>query len=377
MPSQPTHHGGGALTLQIVRPSTCWFIPAAALLLLGCGRLSGAPQRISQDRDLKNLDLSGWNCLTAGTGRSPDQIARNSAKNRAPIDLAGRNIPTLDLPAFLKHVAEFDAQTKNSRRKDLTPAQREKLGSLEEQIVALTGYLVLFYAGPAESTNCNSVDFHDWHLEIFQKPADHPPRPGDPTPIICEITPRTQNALYQEGIRLRELGGFFRTPELVYESTGHPARKVRVTGYLMWDDEHNKVDDVGTTIRSIGANKYHNPWRATAWEIHPVIKIEPLEDDDPRLRETPTPTQPAPSPRVDVTPIATESAAAPSAKPTETPAPPEFAVLTQSVKIKIPYGETVLPRGLKLQVKSHNAQTVTVDYMGSPYVIPISSTDLR
>jgi hypothetical protein len=55
-----------------------------------------------------------------------------------------------------------------------------------------------------------------------------------------------------------------------------------VTGYLLWDDEHNGVADVGTTIRTIGANKYHHPWRSTPWEIHPVLKIEALDAENHR-----------------------------------------------------------------------------------------------
>jgi hypothetical protein len=51
-----------------------------------------------------------------------------------------------------------------------------------------------------------------------------------------------------------------------------------------------------------------------------------------------------------------------------TPAP--FAVLKQAVKIKIKYGETVLPTGMKLQVVSSDAATVRVDFMGEIQTIP-------
>ena len=58
------------------------------------------------------------------------------------------------------------------------------------------------------------------------------------------------------------------------------------------------------------------------------------------------------------------------------PAAPQFVTLTQPVKIRIPYGETILPRGLKLTVVTRDAQTVTVNYLDSTYTIPIASTDL-
>lgn len=59
------------------------------------------------------------------------------------------------------------------------------------------------------------------------------------------------------------------------------------------------------------------------------------------------------------------------------PPVPQFVTLLQPVKIKIAYGETVLPRGLKLPVLSRNGQTVTVKYLDETPTIPITSTDLR
>jgi hypothetical protein len=269
----------------------------------------------------------------------------------------------------LHHVAEFDALTQGKRRKDLSAEQKRRLEILEVPLVSLTGYLVLAYAGPTETTNCGSVDFHDWHLEVFDQPADHPPQPGDPTPIICEITPRTQNAIYRDGIRVQELAAFFRHPDATYESTGHKAQKVRLTGYLLWDDEHNdNTKDVGTTIRSIARNRYHNPWRATAWEIHPVLKIE-------RADGTPPPAQ---TPRS----VAPETARLPSPSPQlptvpGTTAPQQYVTILRAVKIKIPYGETILQRGMRLQIVSRDANTVTIRYLEGTYAIPIASTDLR
>jgi hypothetical protein len=328
-----------------------------SVALVALARANGAEQ-ISDDRELKEIDLTSWSCVNRaeGSSRSPDSAERNRLKNRFAADLSKLAVTPFDMNSLLKHVADFDAETKSKKRKDLSPDQKRRLEIMEAPLVSLTGYLVLAYPGPGESTNCGSVDFHDWHLEMFDQPSDHPPQPGDPTPIIVEITPRTQNAIYRDGVRVQELAAFFRRNDITYESTGHPAQKVRVTGYLLWDDEHNDATkDVGATIRSIARNLYHNPWRATAWEIHPVIKIERAEA---------AAHLPSPSPQ-----------AIPSAPAASTPQ--QYVTILRAVKIKIPYGETVLQRGMRLQIVSRDATTVTVRYLDSTYPIPIASTDLR
>src|SRR5207248_4975874 len=49
---------------------------------------------------------------------------------------------------------------------------------------------------------------------------------------------------------------------------------------------------------------------------------------------------------------------------------PRFVVLTQPVKVKIAYGETVLPAGMKLPVVSSDATSIRVKYMGESQTIP-------
>jgi hypothetical protein len=341
----------------------------AVISLAGLAGVNPAPQ-VSEDRELKELDLTAWNCAkrAEGSGRSPETVERNRLKSRWAVDLSGLAVKSFDSAGLLKHVADFDAHTKGKRRKDLSSDEKRRLEILEAPIVSLTGYLVLAYAGPPETTNCSSVDFHDWHLEIFEEPADHPPQPGDPTPIICEITPRTQNAIFHDGIRIQELAAFFRQPDVTYESTGHKAQNVRVTGYLLWDDEHNDTKDVGATIHSIARNRYHNPWRATAWEIHPVIKIERFDGSMPQAE--------SPASRASES-MPVQSASPKVISPAPAATPQRYVTILRSVKIKISYGETVLPRGMRLPIISRDEQTVTVEYMGRTYVIPSASTDLR
>jgi hypothetical protein len=236
----------------------------------------GVFSQTAQLPELRDLDLAGWNCSLEGAAKVQDGKERNQQKNRAPVDLAGKN-PSLDTPAFLARAMEYDHQIEKKHRRDMNPEQKAKVTELEKQIVSVTGWLVLAYQGVPETTNCKSQDFLDWHLELSPEPADHPAQVGDPTPIICEITPRTQASVYRSGVRIQKLAAFLRLPDLSFVATGSKAHKIRVTGFLMWDDEHNKPDgDIGTSIGWFGSEGYHHPWRSTAWEIHPVLKIEDL-----------------------------------------------------------------------------------------------------
>ena len=61
------------------------------------------------------------------------------------------------------------------------------------------------------------------------------------------------------------------------------------------------------------------------------------------------------------------------ANPSAAAVAPSFVVLTQPVKVKIAYGETVLPAGMKLPVVSSDAASVRVKYMGEVQAIPIAS----
>jgi hypothetical protein len=147
--------------------------------------------------ELRDLDVTGWDCVNKleRIAQSQDAMEPNRMKNRWPVNVAAFPVESLDTTAFLKKVREYDASILRDDRSKLTAAQKDQLDSYENQMVSLTGWLLVTYAGPPETANCASATFHDWHLEIFEKPSDHAPRIGDPTPTICEITPRTERPL--------------------------------------------------------------------------------------------------------------------------------------------------------------------------------------
>jgi hypothetical protein len=279
-------------------------------------------------------------------------------KNRPPVDLGGVRVEALDTAGFLKKVREYDAHLKSQRRGELSETEKANLAQYENQIVSLTGWLVLAYPGPPETTNCGDRNFHDWHLEIFESPSDHHPQIGDPTPIICEITPRTERQIFRDGVRLQAIAGFFRSGK-EYQPTGHPAKQIRVTGFLAWDDDHNGRADVGGKIDNLTANGFHHPWRSTAWEIHPVMKVEVL---DPSSN---APPKPPPTPSV----VSTQS------RESNANRSPEFITLTRPVAITIPYGETVLQPGQRLEVISRGPAKIRVKYLDAVYDVPIAAVE--
>src|SRR5438876_4657661 len=202
---------------------------AASLCLAIAVTGFASPAAIStEDTELRDLDVTGWDCVnqTEGTAQGQDSIERNRLKNRWPVNLSTFPVESLDTAGFVKKVREYDSRIQSGRRGELTAAQKDQLDSYENQIVCLTGWLVLAYAGPPETTNCGNATFHDWHLEIFENPSDHAPQIGDPTPIICEITPRTEQRLFRDGIRVQSLAGFFRQQDASYHATTHKPKKM-------------------------------------------------------------------------------------------------------------------------------------------------------
>jgi hypothetical protein len=124
----------------------------------------------------------------------------------------------------------------------------------------------------------------------------------------------------------------------------HPV--VTVIGKAFYDIDHSG--------RDTQSNQRSYDQALAVWEIHPVMQ---LSIGGSRVGHAPPPTT------ATQTPI----------PPTSTPE--QFVTIMEPVTIKIPYGQTVLPRGMKLPVVSHDASTVYVRYMNEIYPIPLSSTD--
>ncbi len=239
--------------------------------------------------ELRDLEITRWEGSKSDSGiaKYPDLAARNRMKNRLWVDVDTLPKGIVRHCTFDQFVVLADSITKaigltSSGRKVLNPQQTEELAKAHRMFVSVEGWLVLAYPGGKESTNSYSEEYHDWHLELFDRPLDHYPRIGDPTPIIAEVTPFVERALYRKGVRLENLAAFMRygsPPNIVEFPVAPKARKIRITGQLLLDDSHTEPGkDVGAFVEKAEKGGYHNPWRRSAWEVHPIYKVEVIEN---------------------------------------------------------------------------------------------------
>ena len=233
--------------------------------------------------ELRKLDASTWPHVFDRQGSTSNAtiIRRDSQKNRPYTSQPSK--VDWSFSHFVDTVQVYDQGLQLTGKTAGGIEENEKLmlfvEKFENHMVSVTGYAVLAYAGGAQTANYDSTTYHDWYLEIYQKPVKVP-KIGGPTPIICDITRFTERQLYDKGIRLQPLIAEWKemkNGKAVYHSTGHPAHKVRVTGYLYWEGDHNKPgSDIGPKVKSIDPSGGLHPWRQTAWEVHPITNIEDL-----------------------------------------------------------------------------------------------------
>src|SRR5688572_22127517 len=117
----------------------------------------------------------------------------------------------------------------------------------------IEGYVVAVAAARPESTNCYWGC--DTHIHIAARP-DAPPREH----MVLEVTPHLAAWARSQGLD-------WSVATLTRDLTG---RWVRFEGWLMFDSGHAMESE------NIVPGRESN-WRVTAWEIHPVTKIEVIK----------------------------------------------------------------------------------------------------
>lgn len=122
----------------------------------------------------------------------------------------------------------------------------------------IVGYVRDVKIGGIESCNCNARDarYRDTHIVLVTDPKE---KKASRT-VIAEVTPRWREVMRKRGIDWSTEG--------LRKALLH--KWVRVRGWMLYDWHY--TDEAENT--NPGGKKN---WRATAWEVHPVISIEILE----------------------------------------------------------------------------------------------------
>ncbi len=213
----------------------------------------------------QNLDVYN-DCPLEGEvsqNNAPERIRQLEALNR----LKNRyHFPT---GADFDNSVTLEAMLEDKGKPDRNRFDVNKAATIE-------GYIV--YAarkGSKETCNCKSTStfYTDQHLELALTPDE----PKDGETITVEITPRLRELMHQQGIDWTH-----------GEIQNYVGRKVRISGWLFYDAEHEK-DACSYHPEKCGAEVTgYN--RQTCWEIHPVTGFEDITEEYVHLVEEEHPT---------------------------------------------------------------------------------------
>jgi hypothetical protein len=236
--------------------STFPIISFSAIILLAALSTS------AQFPDLTVLDNysnpSGTVCSIDGkTTATAAKKKWNRLKNRFNI---GDSIEAMTFAGILKI-----RPNKNGKIPAVTNANQSRY-------ISFVGYVRSVFPGgtTGESCNCGAKGriTSDAHIEVVLNPLVDENDPDGKGVITVEVTERSRR-LAALGLLDTNIGNDWTTKMLKDQIRG---RWVKFTGWLYYDDEHHleswKIDPTNS--------KGKNNWRATAWEIHPVMGIEVL-----------------------------------------------------------------------------------------------------
>ncbi len=175
-------------------------------------------------------------CPPEGSAQTSHLIALNKLKNRSQIP----SQTDFDQSITLKKLLEVGDDTK--RWNHLKAAK-------------ITGYVYDVKPGGVETCNCKTkvLDERDTHIELLADPMNDKKM----LRMIVEVTPHMRKLMEKSGEG-------WSTKTLRDKLLG---RWVSFSGWLLFDEEH------ANQAENTNPGRERN-WRATAWEIHPVTKIE-------------------------------------------------------------------------------------------------------
>ncbi|HVF90969.1 MAG TPA: hypothetical protein VNH22_12950 [Blastocatellia bacterium] len=125
----------------------------------------------------------------------------------------------------------------------------------ESRAAAIEGYVLVVKKAGIESANCYCPFRRDIHIEVALR-LDAPPTER----AVLEITPPMSD-------RAERQGWDWSAEALERELVGHWCR---FEGWLLFDTHHASESE------NISPGRERN-WRATAWEIHPITRLQVLK----------------------------------------------------------------------------------------------------
>ena len=170
-----------------------------------------------------------------GDGGDPDL---NKLKNRWTAPQTTHAYSVEDIISFPHDAIDNEGREHRERWNNSAASQA---GKFESQGVTVEGYLIAAKESGQEACNGHSETYRDFHIWIGSSA-----NAAKSESIIVELTPFWQEQFPEWTIR-----------RLESRVSSHP--KVRVTGWILWDEEH--ADEVGKS-------------RGSEWEVHPVTKFE-------------------------------------------------------------------------------------------------------
>jgi hypothetical protein len=220
------------------------------LVLLAAGLI--AAQRAGQGRrddpavvDDSTAFTTGdfHDCPPEGDGLGDEDLDRRKNRDKPPPGF--KPMKVADFVDNHPVLAEEMVAQRKRKRAEWTDDARASVAALENTGVSVEGFLIAWRREGKESCNCHSgadVDHHVW-----LGGADDDTKPES---MVVEISPRL-------------LGANPGWTEDALEQITKKKLRVRISGWPMWDQEH--PDQVGKS-------------RGTLWEIHPIHKIEVLQN---------------------------------------------------------------------------------------------------
>ena len=237
-------------------------IVSLTLLLVSFGIAQSWP-------DLSTIDVGNKMCGLDGAAGNAEKARLNSLKNRFRLpNEPFKPITFTELQALNqgrlkgKNIVEYpESSNKNNKR-----------------AVSLEGYVQRVSVGgcsSGESCNCGSQvkTICDTHIDVL--PTKNTKHKNGHNTYVVEVTQRIR-LLASKGLLTSNINNSNDwSTENLKQLEGH---RVRFSGYLYFDTDHANETWMGDPADKAVDKKTGKPnnWRETAWEVHPVMKIEVL-----------------------------------------------------------------------------------------------------